>query len=209
MINESFYFKKELLNFANWLQSSKKRKIPSSTKGVFKIEKRIFTGFFFIRKLIEAKSKISYGMESKKFPLTIYLKHKNLTVSKRKKHKLEEYIDFDQPHAGERDIGFLCNTFIHSTIFEIVVDDENNEKLDGFFVTSDDDWPDKLYFIDIKTVISVFNIVGNDDVTEYCSLYNHEKNTITHTCFNENHTPEQKTKILDKARRKTFGNDSN
>ncbi|MBX9918181.1 MAG: hypothetical protein K2Y07_13290, partial [Nitrosomonas sp.] len=59
-----------------------------------------------------------------------------------------------------RDVQFLCNQFIHSFIF-VPVEGEQAQLL-GFYVCSDRTRHEKLYFVEIQQVLSVFRTIGRD-----------------------------------------------
>ena len=82
----------------------------------------------------------------------------------RNNHRIDELYALDQRHGETRDLWFVSGRITHSFIFSPVVEDKPGD-LGCVFFTSDTDKDKKLYFMDIDTVIHVFELVGHDNPT--------------------------------------------
>ena len=67
----------------------------------------------------------------------------------------------------------LCNQFIHSYVFVPELNESN--QLQGFFVASDWQKDDSLFYIDVDTVIDLFNLVGNDHPSQATYKFDEDK----------------------------------
>jgi hypothetical protein len=161
MIWESWYWKQPLLKMAERLRDLKSPQTLSEEQLV-QIEKDLFIGFYSVRKLFETGTKVTDSTKTKKVQITWYPNKK--PVNWRNNHCIDELYALDQQHGETRDLWFVSGRIIHSFIFAPVVEDETGG-LVGIFFTSDTDKDKKLYFMDIDTVIHVFELVGHDDPT--------------------------------------------
>lgn len=155
MIWESSYWKEPLLASAQWL-SRVRLSEKTSDKTYVRIEKAVFLGFYSIRKLLDSR-KLSDVTTLLSFKLEW---HPNrIQVNQFNWQKLEKLYDTNVLRAETRDIRFLSNLFIHSYIFLTV---EGDGRLKGFFVSSDRDRNKKVYFVDLRHVLTAFRTVGRD-----------------------------------------------
>lgn len=154
MIYESSYWKEPLLKAATWLRRVRLGENVRETTLV-KIEKELFVGFYSIRKLLETV-KVSDSTKKKKFDLVW---HPNkMPVDWLNHHIVEEHYDLTKSNQESRDIGFICNLFIHSYVFTLV----GENKLEGVYVASDRTKNQKVYYVPIEVVLSAFRLVGRD-----------------------------------------------
>jgi hypothetical protein len=161
MIWESWYWKQPLLEMAERLRGLRSVQALSEEQLV-QIEKDLFSGFYAVRKLFETVTKVTDVTKAKKVKITWHPNKK--PVSWTNNHHVDEIYALDQRHSETRDLWFVSGRIIHSFIFSPVVEDDTG-CLVGIFFTSDTDKDKKLYFMDIDTVIHVFELVGHDDPT--------------------------------------------
>ena len=122
------------------------------------LEKDIFLGFYTVRKLFETVTKVSDATKAKKLQLVWYPNKKAVTW--RNNHRVDELYDLGAAHKENRDLWFICGRIIHSFIFVPVLSDQGG--LAGIMFTSDTDKNERIYSLDIESVIDVFEIVGKD-----------------------------------------------
>ncbi|MBS7422329.1 hypothetical protein KIE16_04965 [Pseudomonas syringae] len=158
MIWESHYWKKPLLEMADRLERLKASD-DLSDEQMAQIERDVFIGFYSVRKLFEAPTKVTD--QTRGYTLSLQ-RHSNIKpVTWRNHHKLDELYDLSKSGNEIRDVLFVCGRLIHSFVFAACVSDTGG--LHGAFFNSDRDKDSCLYFITIDAVISLFRIVGNDD----------------------------------------------
>jgi hypothetical protein len=111
MIGESSYWKKPLLNIAKRLRRFKTNTEITEAQ-LATIERDIFIGFFSVRKLFDAITKVTDATKLSKVQL---LWHPNLkAVTWRNNHRIEELYDLDEQHYETRDFQFIAGRIIHS-----------------------------------------------------------------------------------------------
>ena len=158
MIWESHYWKEDLLRRAKDLVRRKdQRKWFDSSFA--NLEQNLMIGFYSVRKLIEAR-KISDSSVDKKIAVTKYPAKKSQPIHLLNWHDIDEHFDLENGSVTTVDIFYLCNQFVHSYVF--IIELNENSRLEGFFVASDWQKNESLYFIDIEAVIGIFELVGND-----------------------------------------------
>jgi len=166
MITESYYWKKELLKLADKLSKRTKsqRNWTGTQHGTF--EKEVMIGFYIIRKLIEAKTKLTNALVATKYKGIKY-PNNGKKVTRWNNHRLDECYDFDKPTTSKYDLIFLCNQFVHSYIFSPCFSSENESEnspltLCAIHFSSDDKRNEWLFEISIASVIKIFKDLGND-----------------------------------------------
>ncbi len=188
MINESYYWKKELLKLAVRLEKRKKnqRWWTESQYGTF--EKEIMIGFYIIRKLLEAK-KLTNAIVSKKIIGTKF-PNNGTNVTLGNNHRFFELYDFEKPKQDKFDLIFLCNQLVHSYIFspnfECDSETGKGEKtLSSILFCSDENRNKWLFEIHIDSVTNLFKELGNDYPNSYKRIYDKKRNdyivTNSHT----------------------------
>jgi len=157
MISESSYWKDDLLKQAKFLRKKiAQKRWPEST--LVRIEQSIMIGFYTIRKLIEAK-KISDSNIKRKFQIKFYSWSGKLATWINL-YRVEILYDFSKSAPVEKDMIFICNQFIHSYIF--MTSFNRAGKLTGILFNSDKERNKALYYVKIKQIINVFEVIGND-----------------------------------------------
>ena len=161
MILESSNWKEPLLDTAKRFREYAFSKIDEEV--YVKIEKDIFIGFYSIRKLIDTDTKVTDNLKIIMHDLYWY-KHMGDEVNWRNNHKLNKLYDLDVLHKDSRDLWFISSRIVHSFIFNLCINEKGN--FDGILFTSDNDKNKKLYQMNINQIIEIFELVGNNNVTE-------------------------------------------
>ncbi|WP_395373716.1 hypothetical protein [Marinicella sp. W31] len=174
MIWDSRPWKKPLLDNATWLRSIRLKETTRESTYV-RIEKEIMISFYSIRKLFDTV-KISDSTINQTYSI-VWFKNIN-PVRYFNWHNVDNNFNLHEEHFETRDIRFICNRFIHSYIFLPVQD--NNSKLDGFFVSTDHDKDKKLYFIELKVVLKIFRLVGRDYPSKIITIIDKKTNNEKH-----------------------------
>jgi len=161
MIWDSNPWKHDLIKGADFLHRLTVQQKPLTERQRVSIERRLFLGFYAIRKLLEAH-KLTDGCSNQELRVKVYpptgkpITHFNW-------HKSDEHFEFDSPSSGAWALEKLCHQFVHSYIFHIV--EGESGVLTGFFIASDRQRAKGLIDIEASTVISVFRSVASDDIT--------------------------------------------
>lgn len=168
MIYESYVYKDELNRIANRLDKRlvQKRWLDHS---LFLLEKDIFIAFYIIRKLIEAKTKISSRTTNMKVNLVQYMPTgKSLNILN------DTNIDYlyvmDKPRNVTKDLIFLCNQFIHSYIFCPYID-THPQRLAILF-NSFYERTKGLYHLSVADLILIIRKISNDNPGSMMMIYN-------------------------------------
>lgn len=168
MIWESSYWKKPLLRASTKITELSQTPNPSDDD-LGNLEYLAMNGFYAIRKLLEAETKLSrttseghyrskrYPLrqehaESKKYPDRIFNKSPN------------HYYDLANPIQASSNLAYICNQFIHSYVFVFSTDAKG--QLDDIFLSSDRDRKTHCNYISLKEVSRIFKIVGEDYPTD-------------------------------------------
>lgn len=158
MISESWYWKRPLLEMAERFKILKDCGGDLSEEQLVQLERDVFIGFYSIRKLLEATTKITDAARLTKVELDW---HPNkATVNRRNSHKIDELYDLATAYSETRDIRFVCGRIIHSFIFTPCLGERGG--LFGIFFTSDTDKNSKLYFLAIDRLVDVFERIGKN-----------------------------------------------
>jgi hypothetical protein len=157
MIWESWYWKQPLIETAQRFKKLKNVAEPTEDQLV-QLEKDIFIGFYSIRKLFEAVTKVTDATRKSTLQLSCHPNRRPVTW--RTSHKIDELYDLKSDNLETRDVWFICSRIIHSFIFAPEFD--GDEKLINILFTSDNDKNKRLYALSIDQVIDLFELVGND-----------------------------------------------
>ncbi len=163
MIYESRYWKDPLLRSAAFLEKSSLIVSDELRSDQYddlwsECEYHVMHGFFSIRKLIDAETK-----------LTTPLLNCQLTVEKcsaignparHQRWELEDYYDVQNWNKIQKPIYWICSQIIHSFIFWNDFDAEG--RATGFFFASDKEKAKACYWISIEKVIQCFKQFGSD-----------------------------------------------
>ena len=122
-------------------------------------EKEIFTAFYIIRKLAEAK-KLSDALVN--LPLAAC----SFPALGKPGHlfnwdNLDELYDFSTETQESLTLNFVCNQIIHSYVFVPSISEDRN--LTGIFFSSDRKRNKKLYHLDILEITRVLDRAANDN----------------------------------------------
>ena len=163
MIYESYYWKQPLLEKA--IKFKEYQNLTDIDEETYvKIEKDIFIGFYSIRKLLDTETKVTDNLKNEKHKIS-WFKHVGDNVTWRNNHKLEQLYCMKESHSEERDLWFIASRIIHSFIFNLLINE--NGGFNGILFTSDTDKNKKLYELSVSQIITLFELVGNNNVTEF------------------------------------------
>ncbi len=161
MIYESWIYKRELFRISKIL---KKYSIQTrwSELSLARLEKEIFISAYVIRKLKESK-KLSYHIRNTNIPVLVY-KNKKGNITHLDRHEIEKYYDIDNPSKANMDLNTLCNSIIHSWVFDFHFD---RNIPTGIFINSDKTRNEKVWHISVSKLIELIDIISNDDVVKH------------------------------------------
>lgn len=160
MINESYYWKKELYN--SFLTIAKFRQLKIIKEQSFvKVEKALMIGAFIIRKLDDAEKIPPEFLDRK---VTLDFSNSLVTIVDHMNwHKLNSSYDFDKTVKIEKDWRFILNQLIHS--FTFIFSYDNANKLDGFLINSDKTKKQGLFFLSLNDLLAFFLTVSEGTIT--------------------------------------------
>jgi hypothetical protein len=164
MIWESMYWKKPLLETSSRLsKATYKRGLSDDALG--RIEYDIMTGFFAIRKLIDAKTKVSTELSKKSILIKRWTYRPELNRDEFDGpnlvnwYQIRRFYDKESEHNASIALYQVCNQIIHSFVFSFSFD--ALDRIDGIAFSSDKDRFSHLNLLPIKDVGSVFSDFGN------------------------------------------------
>ena len=157
MIWESAYWKDDLLRLTRILKQKRHQKIWRESSLAI-VEKTVMTGFYIIRKLMEAK-KLSDTIVSQKIPTQRH-QHRGKPVALVNWHRIDRHYDLEHRSLTQRSLKWLCNQMIHSYVFIVSLDDKNS--LDGLYFASDRERNKAIHHLSLEKVIEVFESVGKN-----------------------------------------------
>ncbi|EPG72749.1 hypothetical protein LEP1GSC058_0848 [Leptospira fainei serovar Hurstbridge str. BUT 6] len=156
---ESKYWKEDLKILVKDL-SPKRNPKRISGKALAVMEKRIVICFLIIRKLMEAKSKLTQAIYKYKDIITYYPVKADARITKLNDIFLERHYDLDSPREKKVDIRFICNQLIHNEIFFLVRDENRNYY--NVLVCSEYEQRKALYEISIETISKILLVVADN-----------------------------------------------
>jgi len=159
MIFESAYWKRDLVRRASLLGRNMAQRRWSEASFA-KFEQTVMIGFYSVRKLVEA-AKLTDALVREPVSTRRYLS-KGIPVTRFNSHRLEELYDLDSPARRDLSLLDLCHQFVHSYVFTPVLDESS--RLTAIWIASDRQRSRALIGVDVKTVIGIFEKVGNDEV---------------------------------------------
>jgi len=166
---ESEYWKEDLLSLAkNLLGKGAQKRI--TTRFLCVTEKQIVISFMIIRKLIELH-KISDQLCDLR--LNVFFSRAKININLLNRFDFLENYDHENEQSVEKDIGFICDQFIHSQILHLFLG-RNREKSDTY-VTSDHKMKSVIYRISIPEIVRVLKVIGNNYPSEMRMIWNEEK----------------------------------
>ena len=167
MIWESAYWKNDLLRLTRILKQKQHQKIWRESSEAI-VEKAVMTGFYIIRKLMEAK-KLSDTIVYQKIPVRSH-QHCGKPVTLMNWHHIDRHYDFAHRHLTQRSLTWLCNQMIHSYIFILSLDDKNG--LDGLYFASERERNKAIHYLSLEKVIKVFGTTGTNYPWRSRSIFN-------------------------------------
>lgn len=165
MINESYYWKKELYNYFLIIAKFRLLKKPSKQSYV-NLEKAILMGAYVVRKLNEA-NKIPPSFLQKQEQIECYVSN-GTSIDFLNWHKIEKHYQLNQKISTTWKWQSIINQIIHS--FSLIVSYDDANKLDAILINSDKSKIDGLYIIPIKTLLSIFLSISEGDLTAMKSI---------------------------------------
>lgn len=181
MIYDSYSWKQDLM--------ARKRTIIKYNNPVFLsedsahicniIEKSIFYSAFIIRKLVDCKVKVSDDVD--KYAFNVYCispkKHINLL------NRLPDYDNYDWKTIKVEQVQGckICNWLIHSYVF-LLYYYEGQDKIEGFYVSSDYDRNKILYDIKLKDWLKYMEFVAKDDIVFSRFSFSVKDNDFKYSC---------------------------
>lgn len=161
MIFESYIYKDELLKISKRMRKRLSQK-RWSDHSLFLLEKDIFLGFFIIRKLIEAKTKVSDVNAEMLLDLNYY-------SPTGKKPTLRNHYDFNELYNLEKatqckkKIRDVCGDLIHSYILQFLLPASVNDTSDFLIYFNSFKTREKgLYSFKLIDFVEALEVFGND-----------------------------------------------
>lgn len=159
MIFESAYWKSDLLRRASLLRRYMVQRRWSEASFA-KCEQTVMIGFYSVRKLSEAAkltdALLRESVSTRRYP------SKGLPATRLNRHKVDKLYNLNAPERHDLSLMDLCHQFVHSYIFTPVLDESRG--LTAILIASDRQRSKALLGVDVKTVIGIFERVGNDEV---------------------------------------------
>ncbi|UOG32797.1 hypothetical protein [Leptospira noguchii] len=169
MINESYYWKKELYKIYRRIAiliASKEKKEES----YYIIEKGIFLASYIIRKLREGR-KFPKEIFERRIPLTRFNRKEDSNIELFNNHRFDELYNLENSYKHEVNYEYLVNQIIHSFSFSILVDEFGS--LNGFLINSDRSKNSTLYLVLIEQFLFLILLISEGDLTS--ALYERQK----------------------------------
>lgn len=159
MIHESYYWKKELYNDFTTISIIRQNK-RTYEKSFVKLERALMMGAFIIRKLDEAQ-KIPPDFLNRQETLDSFV-NKGEIVDHMNWHKIDDLYDLSTRTKQTRNWRYILNQLIHSFTLVYVLDDNN--KLDGIFINTDNTKKDALLYLPLKLIFTIFLSVSEGSI---------------------------------------------
>lgn len=128
-------------------------------------------GFYAIRKLIEAK-KISDSLVSRQIRVWKFAPTGN-AVTLLNWHHIDRLYRLENSKKSQIDLIALCHQFVHSYIFMLSFD--GRKRLNGVFLTSDRGRASCLHYVEIKSIVNLFEQVGRDYPSRQSATWDSKK----------------------------------
>lgn len=158
MIDESFYWKRELSKIARDLRGRKKqRRWPEASFA--QIELDVMLGFYMIRKLLEGH-KISDSIGKRRFRLPMH-RATGKRVTFQNAHRIDTLYDLSRAQTETRTVAFICDQIIHSYIFVPCLGEAGG--WDGIVFASDRQKARGVFLLRGLQVISLFESIARND----------------------------------------------
>jgi hypothetical protein len=167
MVWESWYWKQRLRLLADEIEMLSEQS-DASTLDVSNLEISIFSGFFLIRKLIEAQTKLSFRTENQNVRCQVSNKiPETPSVDVMNRFDWYKLYDLDAFQPANVTLKHMCNIFMHSIFLWMVTDGEADDDergvVTGVHLTSDYEKENQVYAIEVLEILRVFRSVIADD----------------------------------------------
>lgn len=187
MISESGYWKAYLHRLSLSVRRSMMQKRWSGPSFA-KSEISIMTGFYAIRKLIEANKLTCELIESPISAFCYQATGKQVTYLNN--HKLDQLYNLEARQQVSISLAYLCNQFIHSYIFMPLLSEENH--LSEILVASDRQRMESVYSVEAERISNVFESVSKDEVLSMHTQFNAKKGDYLIKNYAHPHEPVSK-----------------
>ena len=167
MIEQSSYWKRDLIKTAGQLEKRYRQKVYS-VRSLFAIEKQMFYGFYAIRKLIEAKA-VEKKILGNQIALTAYPVTEAFYANLNGGSIFKEQYNYVNGERVTLSLKELCHQFVHSYNFSLFTPVDG---LYGFYIASDRDKAEKIYYITLQKVVEIFLSVGSDKIIKTELIFN-------------------------------------
>ncbi|WP_417319301.1 hypothetical protein [Erythrobacter aureus] len=169
MVWESWYWKLRLKDLVSEIEKLAVQP-DASELDISNLEIATFTGFFLIRKLIEAKTKLSHATENQQVACEVAPKKTGTPlVDVMNRFHTHELYELDGFNAARFPLRRICNIFVHSAFLWMVYDVdgylEGEGIITGVHLTSTYDKEKLLYCVSIEEILRLFRSVIDDDMT--------------------------------------------
>ena len=171
MVWESWYWKLRLKGLVTEIEILSEQP-DCSDLDTSNLEIAIFTGFFLVRKLVEAKTKLSGKTENQSVKCRTSSKRPEaprLDVMNR--FSTHELYDLESFRSANCSLHTTCNIFMHSVFLWMVYDVDgmiDGEGLvTGVHLTSDYESERSIYWFEINEILRVFKSVIDDAFAEF------------------------------------------
>ena len=158
MIRDSNYWKRHLWDIAQDLSNRSDQRVWRDAS-LAKLELGIMTGFYIIRKLIEAR-KVGDSVPKKEILLG-YHPATGERITYRSAHRIDRLFDFSRTRHQRRQLRYVCNQIVHSYIFTPLLAESGGWA--GVVFASDRDKRRGAYWLDAEDVVQIFEDVALDD----------------------------------------------
>ena len=158
MIQESRFWKKDLLRLADRLRRVRKNDKPFATGTCVAVEKAVMMGAFVVRKLAE-----SHKLSDRTSSMSLRVTRSPSTgepVTWMNNHRLPELFDFTKAVPARLSLWFLSNQVIHSHIFATYSDPAGRRR--GVFISSDRERNRALVAVPLFEFERAFRRAGRD-----------------------------------------------
>lgn len=162
MIWDSGPWKRGLIKDAEILSRWAKKK--SSNMGEVIFEKKIFISAYCIRKLIDAE-KIGFDFPGWNITVETFFRiNKDIKITFLNNHKVDFFYDLKMSTKASISLKTLSNIIIHSYVFLVELNED--EGVDSFFVTSDKDKEKLVYKVNLRAFVKMLQDIGYADVNQ-------------------------------------------
>ena len=157
MIWESAYWKDDLLRSASILKKKRHQKVWRESSMAL-VEKTVMTGFYVVRKLMEAR-KLSDAVIHHKIPVKSH-RHRGKPVTLMNWDHIDRHYDLDGSREAQRTLAWLSNQMIHSYVFVVSVGADGG--MDGVFFASGKERNKAVHYLHADGIIEIFEAVGGN-----------------------------------------------